>query len=466
MAEANSSAASRRRSVAIVGAGMAGVSLAWLLDGARDVVLLEARDSVGGNVQSLEVDLDGHRVMVDLGAQYFHPGPYPVYSALLRELGLYEPGSPGGAAHSFPASITLTAGIGATPRFVSPVLPERRWPFFAPWNAAGLGAFGVGFIAARVREHLDQPWDVALDEWLPSLGLARKQWEGMLLPWAASLFSGSIAQARRLSARAAMIFAARALPANPFDPLHYHVLTPGMIAALTTMLDQCSTVQVLTGARVVGVARTPEGRFVVQRDGGPPIDVDDLVLASSGPSTVQLLDGLGSTAARVAALGAIEFHQARVALHTDPTYAPADPKHRSFFNCDVRHDSCEASMWLTSVIAGPPPAVAARIWKSWFTHRPRPEDVLHEAEYTHMLPTVDTVRAQDRLASLQGADGIWLAGGYQFPYDAQETALLSALQVARGLEVTSARSERLLSAWNAEGSKRKELVESDTEPVE
>jgi hypothetical protein len=54
----------------------------------------------------------------------------------------------------------------------------------------------------------------------------------------------------------------------------------------------------------------------------------------------------------------------------------------------------------------------------------------------------------------------------QFSYDAQETALLSPLQVARGLEVTTARIERRLAAWTAEGSKRKDLVESDGESVE
>lgn len=80
----------------------------------------------------------------------------------------------------------------------------------------------------------------------------------------------------------------------------------------------------------------------------------------------------------------------------------------------VQGDFCEASMWLASVSAGPPPAVAAKVWKSWFTHRARPQQVLHEAEFTHMLPTVQTIRAQDRLPSLQGADGIWLAGGTSF----------------------------------------------------
>ena len=70
--------AAPRPTVAIIGAGMAGVSRAWLLDGLRDVVLLESRESIGGNVRSLDVELDGHQFAVDLGAQFFHPGPYPV----------------------------------------------------------------------------------------------------------------------------------------------------------------------------------------------------------------------------------------------------------------------------------------------------------------------------------------------------------------------------------------------------
>jgi heterodisulfide reductase subunit A-like polyferredoxin len=77
-------AAPPRRTVAIIGGGMAGVSVAWLLDGQANVVLLESRDRIGGNVQTLDVELDGHHFAVDMGAQFFHPGPYPVYTALLK----------------------------------------------------------------------------------------------------------------------------------------------------------------------------------------------------------------------------------------------------------------------------------------------------------------------------------------------------------------------------------------------
>ena len=372
---------SRRRTVGIVGAGMAGVSLAWLLDGERDVILLESGDTIGGNVSSVPLELDGHQFIVDAGAQYFHPGPYPTYTALLTQLGIYPPqASVPPQSHSFPTSISMTHASSATPLYVSPLFFDRIWPLFAPWNFAGLIAFAVAFGAARQREELDESWTVTLEEWLPSLGLSRAQWEGMLLPWAASLFSGDIGQTRDLSARAAMIFAAKALPQNLFDPVLYYVLNRGMVEALRRMVGQCSTLQVLTGATVRRASRDSSGGFTIHRSGGPPISVDDLVLAASGPSTLRLLSGLSGTEPQQAALRGIEFVDARLALHSDPAYVPAEPINWSFLNCRIQEPYCEASMWLAPVLAGVPQSTAARVWKSWITHRDRePSEVCTKA---------------------------------------------------------------------------------------
>ncbi len=427
---------------------MAGVSLAWLLDGSYDVTLLEARESIGGNIRSVDVALDGHQFVVDMGAQYFHPGPYPLYTTLLKQLGLFDPNAvEQSAAHGFPASITLTAGVEATPRFVSPILPDRWWPFFAPWNFAGLWAFGIGFLAAKAREELNESWDVTLEEWLPTLGLAPEQWEGMLLPWAASLFSGVIDQCRGLSARAAMIFAAKALPPNPLDPLAYYVLKPGLIEALSRMINECSTLTVLTGARVRNVERMGHG-FKLRCTNGRTVVVDELVCALSGPPTSRLLTGLAGATPQRGALDSMEFHDARLVLHTDPVYSPSDQNLRSFLNCDLHGAFCEASMWMASVISGPPRETTARLWKSWTTHRAQPTQVLYDAEFQHMLPTPTTLHAQGSLQLLQGLDGIWFAGGYLYPYDSQETALRSALRVAVGLQAPSTRSQLLLAALN------------------
>lgn len=446
-----------RRRVAVVGAGVAGVSVAWLLDGVADVVLLEARGTVGGNIRSARVDVDGETVDVDLGAQYFHPGPYPTYARLLEQLGLFPPSADPAAfprSHAFVGSITLTASDEATPRFVSPTLPGRAWPLAAGWNLEGLRAFSVGFSRARARERAGANWLVSLEDWLPTLGLSQRQWEGMLLPWAASLYSGRVDEARDLSARGAMVFAAGALPQNVFEPLRYYVLSPGLGEALRRMLDQCTTVSVQTKATVQQVVRLTSGPvhtgsgghgpFRIRCTDGRTFEVDDLVLAASGPGSRHLLRTLTGTGLQRIALSGIEFFEARLALHTDPAFASTTSAFRSFLNCDVRQDgTCEASMWMADVLSRPSRPAAARLWKSWITHRDPPGEILAEETYQHMRPSIASVRAQQALRALNGRDGVWFAGGYLHPYDAQETALRSALDVVAGMGVASPRAQSL-----------------------
>jgi predicted NAD/FAD-binding protein len=433
-------AAAAMRKVAIVGGGMAGVSLAWLLDGHRDVVLLESGDSVGGNVRTVAVELDGHSFQVDMGAQFFHPGPYPLYVKLLQFLGLYPSATD---TRAFPASITVHADSEPLPRFISPVLPNRAWPLLAPWNWAGLQAFGAAFAAAKTREQQQGSWTVTLEDWVSTLGLSTAQRERMLFPWAASLFSGSIAQARGLSARAAMIFAAKALPDNQLDPILYYVLNRGMAEPLHRMLQQTTSVQVITGARVTNVTRDPQGGFRLDCANGQSVVADELVFAAPAESCLTLIHGMPGTAAQQFALQGIQFHDSRLMLHTDPAYAPTDPNYRSFLNCRVNGEHCEASMWMAQVLAGPA-QTTSKLWKSWVTHRDRlPNQILHEVQFRHMLPTVGSIVAQAALSKLQGLGGLWFAGGYTLPYDSQETALLSAINIAWKMQVASARAGAL-----------------------
>jgi len=429
------------RRVAVIGGGMAGVATAWLLDGTHDVTLFEARDAIGGNVRTLSVQAEGRTWAVDMGAQYFHPVPYPTYVQLLTQLGLYPQAT--GGSHAFPVSITVGLGGEETPRFVSPVLPGRAWPLLAPWNLDGIQAFSTAFRAAKRREQADASWNLTLGDWLPTLGLSTAQWEHLLLPWAASLFSGDVEQARGLSARSAMIFAAGAVPDNPTDPAVYHVLDGGMIEPLNRMAAMFGTVQVNTGNPVVTVARRLQGGFVVQPASGPAVQVDDVVFAASGPPTLALLASLSGTAVQRAALQGIQFHDARLMLHSDPACAWPQPVMHSFFNAQVDGGFCEGSMRLGDVLP-PQGGTTPSLWKSWVTHRSSlPQQVLHDVTYRHMLPTPASLNAQNALRPLQGLGRVWFAGGYLEHYDSQETALRSAMTVATGLGASSARWRRL-----------------------
>ena len=174
------------------------------------------------------------------------------------------------------------------------------------------------------------------------------------------------------------------------------------------------------------------------------------MFAASGPPTLALLAGVTGTGALRAALQQIEFFDARLMLHTDPAYAPAEPKYWSFLDCQLQGDKCEASMWLAKVLTPPPGANPPNLWKTWVTHRMTlPAQIVHEATYRHLLPTPATLHAQKLLQAAQGKAGVWIAGGYTHPFDAQETALLSAMDVASA--IGAAPSARLRALRRASG---------------
>jgi len=210
-----------------------------------------------------------------------------------------------------------------------------------------------------------------------------------------------------------------------------------MVEPLNRMVAQLITAQIATGTPVDAVVPAAGGGYVVQPRQGPAQQVDAVVFAASGPPTLALLQGLPGTGIARNALQGIGFYPARVALHTDPAFAPADPAWWSFLNCRADGNFCEVSMSLDAVLG------VEGLWKSWITHRAPPQQVLASADFVHFAPSPAAIRAQRVLATQQGRGGLWFAGGYTLPFDSQETALLSAMTVAEGLGGGNARTQQL-----------------------
>jgi monoamine oxidase len=134
--------------VAIVGGGLSGLLAAWLLQrqGVRDVLLFEARESLGGRI--LSVDAAGHAVdagapaldRFDLGPSWFWPGMQPQLDQLVHELGLQR-------FEQFEAGDMLLER--------SPQQPPQRVPGYASAPGSMRLAGGTGSLIAALQRELD-----------------------------------------------------------------------------------------------------------------------------------------------------------------------------------------------------------------------------------------------------------------------------------------------------------------------
>ena len=74
--------------IAVVGAGISGMSAAWLLSQAHEVTLYEAASRLGGHSHTVEATSPCGPVPVDTGFIVYNPVNYPNLVALFDHLGV------------------------------------------------------------------------------------------------------------------------------------------------------------------------------------------------------------------------------------------------------------------------------------------------------------------------------------------------------------------------------------------
>ena len=74
--------------IAIVGTGISGLTVAYLLAEEHDVTVFESNDYIGGHTNTVTVELDGREWSVDTGFIVYNEHNYPNFTKLLATLGV------------------------------------------------------------------------------------------------------------------------------------------------------------------------------------------------------------------------------------------------------------------------------------------------------------------------------------------------------------------------------------------
>lgn len=417
-------AAGPRLRIAVVGAGISGLSATWLLSKRHDVTLYEARPRLGGHSHTVDVDAPGGSLAVDTGFIVYNEKSYPNLVALFNHLGVPTKASNMGFAVSLDGGRVEYGGDSLAALFSQPrnLVSPRFWSMLrdlirfyreAPQHAGVLDADMT-----------------SLGDYLDLEGYGKAFQNDHLLPQAAAIWSASPAEIRAYPAAAFIRFCENhGLLKITGRPVWRTV--EGGSRSYVERLTQAFSAGVRMGEPVQSVRRDAAGVLVRTARGAERFD--QVVMATHADEAMAVLEDALPREREV--LGSFAYAKNFAVLHSDVSLMPKRRKTWSAWNYIGRTDPggeqrlC-VTYWMNRLQDLP------RETPLFVTlnpiQPPEPERVIREEVYHHPLFDGAAMRAQKALWSLQGEGGVWWCGSY-FGSGFHEDGLQAGLAVAEEL---------------------------------
>ena len=416
--------------IAVVGAGIAGLASAWLLSRQHDVTLFEAAPRLGGHTNTVDVTREGKTHPVDTGFLVFNDRTYPNLIALFALLGVDSVETEMSFSVSLETPDLEWAGSNLATVFGQKRNLLRR-PFWRMLSDI------LRFNRESTAWLLSHPDDrLSLRDFLAAGRYSAAFADWYLLPMAAAIWSCPTGQMRDMPLATFIRFCHNHGLLQVFDRPTWRTVKGGGRSYVDKIAAQLPDVR--TACPVRGVTRTPRGLRLQHAAGEETFD--QVVLACHSDQSLALLGDTASPAQR-ALLAAIRYQPNRAVLHTDPALLPRDRKLWSAWNYfagavtdDVEQQPVGVSYLINKL--QPLPFTAPVVVTLNPARAPDPAQVIAEFDYAHPIFDGPAIAAQQRLATVQGEGGIWLAGAWG-SYGFHEDGLKSALRVANGLGVAA-----------------------------
>ncbi|MGX1786985.1 NAD(P)/FAD-dependent oxidoreductase [Bosea sp. NPDC055332] len=410
--------------IAVIGAGISGLSAAWLLGQAHDVVLIEAEPRLGGHANTVLVPgSNGSETPVDTGFIVYNEKTYPNFVALLDHLGVATQPTEMSFAVSFDGGRLEYSGTGLAGLFAQRrnLVSPRFWAMLQ-----GL----VRFYRDATRDARAGSADaMTLGEYLAAGGYGSAFRDDHLLPMAAAIWSAPCSEILSYPVQAFLRFHHNHGLLQLTDRPLWHTVTGGSAVYVGRLRKRFGgSIRLGTPARQV---RRSPNEALVTGDGWSE-RFDQVVFATHADQTLAMLADPDPLEA--SALGAFRYSRNRAVLHGDEALMPKRRRAWASWNHigeRARPDAaCAVTYWMNLLqnLPGQRPF--------FVTLNPpdilRAETILREEFYEHPIFDQAALAAQENLWALQGARRSWFCGAY-FGSGFHEDGLQSGLAVAEAL---------------------------------
>jgi predicted NAD/FAD-binding protein len=389
----------RRKRIAVIGGGVAGLGAAWALRETSDVVVYDSAERFGGHAWTIDIDHQGTPMSVDIGFICFNRPNYPNFTALLNHLDV-------------PTVMTDMAFAVSDPDGYE-------------WSSDPLGLFAwkrnaldkrframIGEIIdfnnrARAELAADTVPEMSLGAWLDNHGYSQLFRDAYLLPMSAAIWSTPEKLMLDYPVVSFLQFFDNHRLMHMIRPM-WRTVKGGSRTYVQRLLSDLSN-SLRPSASIQNVRPIGGGKVQVTERNVQPETFDAVIFACHADEARRMLDQ--SCDEQRMALGSIRFSKNTAVLHHDGAMMPRRRMAWASWNvAKGADDSVCVTYWMNRLQKLPkshPVFVTLNPGR-----QPAADKTFGIYEFEH--PMYDTASAAGRrgIQRLQGQDGLFFAGSW------------------------------------------------------
>ena len=411
--------------LAVIGAGISGLSAAYLARERCNVTLFEAEPRPGGHADTQSVVAGGKAVAVDTGFIVYNAQNYPNLVGLFDHLGV----------ETIPTDMSFGVSIG---RGRMEYAGGELWQMFAQKRNVLRPRFWL-MVRDILRFYrtapglLDSTSLESLGDYLDRNRYSRAFAEDHLLPMGAAIWSASVAGMRAFPVRHFVRFFQNHGLLQLTDRPEWRTVKGGSRRYVAKIVAALGDVRL--GQAVQRVVRDALGVMVHLPDGSME-RFERVIFACHADQALAMLAAASPREREV--LGSFRFQDNLAVLHTDLSLMPQRRSVWSAWNylssnaADHRQSVC-VTYWMNRLqsLETPKPLLVSLNP----LHAPAPSEVLMTKLYRHPQFDARAMQAQEHLADIQGQGGVYFCGAWS-GWGFHEDGIASAVRVVQQLGIT------------------------------